>query len=209
MKNDSIRFLDDIQSSFKKMKVLTVTTVVSCAAICCVVALGAFWFALQQRDQIYVLDQGAVLSAFRADNQAQRDLEVENHVTRFHELFYNVAPNPNAINENTEKAFNLADASARTYFNDLSEAKFYSHLIQVNATQQISVDSIHVNMSVVPYRVRTFATRYIIRETNMTKYEMETTCEVIESVRSSKNPHGLIITKFNVEKDQPVKTIKR
>lgn len=207
--NDSIRFLEDIQSSFKKMKLLTLTAVSLCAIVAVASVIGAYWFSLQQRDQIYVLDQGSVLSAFRTNNEAQRDLEVIDHVTRFHELFYNVAPNINAINENTDKAFNLADASVRTYYNDLKEAKFYTNLIRNNITQQISVDSVHVNMDKVPYRVQTYCTRYIIRETNMTRYKMVTSCEVIESIRSTKNMHGLMITKFNMESDEVDKTTRR
>lgn len=211
--NDSIKFLENIQSSFKKLKLILWTFVTLCALVTLTVVIAdrvsyhRLTDALTSR--IYLLDQGSVLSASRADNQAQRDLEVIDHVTRFHELFFNMAPNVTAINQNLDKAFDLADASARTYYNDLSESKFYSHLIQVNATQQISVDSVAVNMNVIPYHVTTFASRYIIRESNITRYEMVTTCEVMESTRTTRNPHGLMMTKFFVEKDEVVETRRR
>ena len=204
--NDSIRFLEDIQSSFNKMKLLTFTAF----ALAGVVALGAvgmaFWYATQQREQIYVIDQGSVLIANRTENAAQRDLEVISHVTRFHELFYNNPPNINAINTNVDKAFDLADASARSYYNELKESKFYSTLIQRNMMQSILVDSVKVDMSRKPYHAVTYATRMIIRETNMSSYKMVTSCDVIESVRSPKNPNGLLITKFNLESDVLDKT---
>lgn len=207
--NDGIKFIADIESGFKKMKVVTV-----CAAVICIlVALGSvafsFAYAEKQKEQVYVLDEGSVLSAFRSDNNAQRDLEVIDHMTRFHELFFNMAPNITTINQNIDRALELADESAYNYYSDLKEQQYFSRLIQANATQQIIVDSVHVNVTSYPYAARTFASVYLVRESNITKYRFQSICALTEATRTQKNVHGLMIEKYNVEKYEKIETRNR
>ena len=207
--NDGIKFLSDISSSFKKMKFVSITA----AAICILVSLGSvafsFHYANAQKEQVYVLDEGSVLAAYRSDNSVQKDLEVINHCTRFHELFFNMAPNINTINQNVDRALELADESAYNYYSDLREQQYFSRLIQANATQQIVVDSVKVNVDSYPYAARTYASVYILRESNITKYEFRSLCGLHETNRTQTNPHGLMIERFQVEKFNKLETRKR
>lgn len=207
--NDGIQFLATIDSSFKKMKTVTFCSV----ALGVIVALGsaafAFKFANEQKEQVYVLDEGSVLSAYRTDNGVQKDLEVINHATRFHELFFNMAPNITSINQNVDRALELADESAYNYYSDLKEQQYFSRLVQANATQQIIVDSVKVNVSSYPYAARTYASVFIIRESNITKYEFQSLCGLHETTRTQTNPHGLMIERFQVEKFDKIETRKR
>lgn len=204
--NDSIKYLNNIKMSFNKMKTVTVAAVVACVVISLGSVAFAYRFATGQREQIYVLDDGSVLQAMRSNNMAQRDEECKEHVTRFHELFFNVSPNTETVNKNAAAALALADKSAYNYFNDLKEKQFYMRLIQNNATQQVIVDSINVNIGVKPYKAVTYLTRYYNRPSGITKYRMVTTCDLAESQRGPTNPHGLIIQRFTVVEDTELET---
>lgn len=209
MANDAIKFLGDIQSSFRSMKVVTLAALAACAFVCAVAVVSAMRYVDRSKSEIFILDEGAVLEARRAENNAQRDLEALDHVTRFHELFFNIAPNITMINQNISRALDLADESAYKYYNDLREQRYFTTLIDINATQQISVDSVKVDIMSYPYRAVAFASLYVARESNVTQYAIRTQCELTNVARTAKNPHGLMIHKFYATKPEFVETRAR
>lgn len=202
--NDAITFLENIQSGFKKMKLVTLVV----AGVCTIVSLGsiaaALWFAQSQREQVYVLDEGAVLSAFRTDNGAQRDLELGDQYKRFLQLFFNVAPNVTTIETNINQALELADESASNYYFDLREKQYYSRLINDGASQSIDIDSVKVNVFDYPYRAKAYGRLYTIRATNISETPFESSCVATESQRTQKNVHGLLISRWSIKFGEPV-----
>lgn len=209
MPNDAIKFLSDINTTQKTLKTVALVAVAAAAFTCIVAVAIATARVRQAAGTVYVLNEGAAMEANRADNKAQRDLEVINHVTRFHELFFNIAPNLTMINQNTARALELADESAYKYFNDLKEQRYYSTLININATQQIYVDSVKVDVAHYPYRAVTFASLYVVRETTATQYAIKTSCELTNVVRTPKNPNGLMMHKFYATKPELIETRNR
>ena len=207
--NSAIQFLADIQAGVRKNR----TASVAVALIAAVAVIGSlvytYTYTLSQKAQVYVLDDGAVLSAFKADNGVQKDLEIVNHMTRFHELLFNLSPNIEMINANARKALELADGSAYNFFRDLQEKQYYTRLININAVQQIQVDSVKFDLSVYPYEVQTYSSLYILRESVIAKYDYRTACEVVDVERSMTNPHGLLIQKFRETANNLVETRKR
>lgn len=207
--NSAIQFLADIQAGVRKNR----TASVAVALIAAVAVIGSlvytYTYTLSQKEQVYVLDDGAVLSAFKADNGVQKDLEIVNHMTRFHELLFNLSPNIEMINANARKALELADGSAYNFFRDLQEKQYYTRLININAVQQIQVDSVKFDLSVYPYEVQTYSSLYILRESVIAKYDYRTACEVVDVERSMTNPHGLLIQKFRETANNLVETRKR
>ena len=203
-----VQYFDDIESSFRKMKAVTVAAV----SLGIVVALGSlalsFWYVSSSSTQVYVLENGTALAARRSSNEAQRDLEARDHVIRFHELMFNLSPSKDAIERNVNAALNMADKSAYDFYKDLSEQRFYERMIQANISQQIAIDSVRVDMSHYPYSARVWATTYIIRESNVTSYSLRSSCLLIDGERSEVNPHGLTIQKFASEQ-QVIETRKR
>ena len=199
MPNDAIKFLSDINTTQKTLKTVALVAVAAAAFTCIVAVAIATGRVHQAAGTVYVLN----------DNKAQRDLEVINHVTRFHELFFNIAPNLTMINQNTARALELADESAYKYFNDLKEQRYYSTLININATQQIYVDSVKVDVAHYPYRAVTFASLYVVRETTATQYAIRTSCELTNVVRTPKNPNGLMMHKFYATKPELIETRNR
>ena len=106
----------DIEKSFRRQSLLTVVAVGGSLLLAIVVGLSALSFAEKQRSKIYVLDQGkSLLLALQTDAILSKDVEIRDHVTRFHELMFTLSPQKQTIQENLDRAFNLADRSAFEY----------------------------------------------------------------------------------------------
>ena len=112
----------DIEKSFSRMRGLSIVSVVASFVFALVVGVMAFNYAEQQRHKIYVLDQGkSLLLALQTDAIMSKDIEIRDHVTRFHELMFTLSPQKQTITENLDRALNLADRSAYDYSQDLAE----------------------------------------------------------------------------------------
>ena len=122
-----MKYFDTIEGSFKRTKFLTVSTLVAAA----VVALGSLFysasFVARHTDNIYLLDGngGAASATVSSSTAVDRELEVTDHVMRFHELMFNLSPSSDGIRRNVDRALVMCDKSAYDYYNDLSEKGYY------------------------------------------------------------------------------------
>lgn len=200
----------DIERSFKRLSLLTVVAVGGAFLFALVVGLRALTFAENQRQKIYVLDQGkSLLLALQTDAVLSKDVEIRDHVTRFHELMFTLSPQKQTIQENLDRAFNLADRSAFEYSQDLAEKGYYARIVGANISQQMLVDSVVFAGSGYPWQVRTYARQYVVRESTVSLYSFVSTCQVLEGRRSDVNPHGLLIERFKVISNDLIETRKR
>ncbi|MBR5925183.1 MAG: conjugative transposon protein TraK [Bacteroidales bacterium] len=200
----------DIEKSFRRQSVLTIVAVGGALVFALVVGLSALSFAERQRSKIYVLDQGkSLLLALQTDAVLSKDVEIRDHVTRFHELMFTLSPQKQTIQENLDRAFNLADRSAFEYSQDLAEKGYYSRIVSANISQQMLVDSVVFAGSGYPWQVKTYARQYVVRESKVSLYSFVSTCQVIEGRRSDANPHGLLIERFKVISNDLIETRKR
>lgn len=204
-----IKYFETIETSFRKLKFITLASIVSGVAI----ALGAVYIAgqhmLSNNDNIYVIDRGSAVMAARSGQDAYRDLEVKDHIERFHELMFNLSPNSESIKRNLDRALPMSDKSAYDYWSDLSERGFYSRIVSANISQEIVIDSVRVDMSSYPYQAKTYAKIFMLRESNITAYDFESSCRLVDVERSQSNPHGLMIEKFRVSKNENLGTRHR
>jgi conjugative transposon TraK protein len=166
--------------------------------------------AAMQR-HVYVLDNGKslMLALSQEDMMQNRPAEARHHVKMFHELFFTLSPDNDAINYNIRRAFYLSDKSAYNYFNDLKEAGYYRRLIANNILQWVQVDSISCNMETYPYQVKAFAQQIITRGSNVTRRSLVTACGLQNAQRSDNNPHGFLITDFKVVENNDLSREKR
>ncbi|MGE8555613.1 MAG: conjugative transposon protein TraK [Chryseobacterium jejuense] len=202
--------LRNIESSFKQIRLFTFVFAMLCFGVVGVVVFKSYQFAEQQRQKIYVLDNGkSLMVALSQDMSINRPVEAREHVRRFHELFFTIAPDKNAIESNVKRAFNLADQSAFNYYKDLQEKGYYNRIISGNIQQRIEVDSVVANFDSYPYGVKTYARQFIIRSSNLTIRNLVTNCSLVNSVRSDSNPQGFTIEKFNVLENRDVETVER
>ncbi|MGG7437414.1 conjugative transposon protein TraK [Chryseobacterium arthrosphaerae] len=202
--------LKNIESSFKKIRLFTLVFIVLCFGVVGVVVFKSYQFAEEQRQKIYVLDNGkSLMVALSQDMSINRPVEAREHVRRFHELFFTVAPDKNAIESNVKRAFNLADQSAFNYYKDLQEKGYYNRIISGNIQQRVEVDSLAADFDSYPYTVKTYARQFIIRSSNLTIRSLVTNCSLVNSVRSDSNPQGFTIEKFNVLENKDIETVER
>ena len=187
--------------------------VIAAISLSALVSIGAmalsFLFVKTSRDTVYVVDKGSTIMASIADGQVQRDLEIEDHVRRFHELMFNLAPSSESQKRNLEQALHMADRSAYDWWTDQSEAGYFQRLISANISQEIQIDSVKYSIQNYPYPARLYGKVYLTRESNITAFDFVSECRMTDVPRSRSNPHGLMIEKFAVKKYESLGTRKR
>lgn len=204
------KILKNIETSFRQIRLFTFIFALLCFGVVGIVVYKSYEFAEEQRQKIYVLDNGkSLMVALSQDMSLNRPVEAREHVRRFHELFFTIAPDKNAIESNVKRAFNLADQSAFNYYKDLAEKGYYNRIISGNIQQRIEIDSVSANFDSYPYQVQTFAKQFIYRSSNLTKRSLITSCLLVNSVRSDNNPQGFTMEKFNVIENKDIETVDR
>ena len=204
-----IKELTTIKSSMSNMRTAAISALVT-AGLVAVASTGlAIMFVRENSSNIYILDRGTAATASLGEADSQRELEVCDHVIRFHELMMNLSPSSDAIKTNIDRALTMSDRSAFNYWQDLSETGFYNRLVSANISQQFSLDSISTDIASYPYRSEVFGKLYLIRESNITAYRIRTSCQLVDIGRSKDNPHGLMIEQFRVVSNDKIGTRKR
>jgi conjugative transposon TraK protein len=202
--------LKNIESSFKQIRLFSIIFLCLCAAITGYAVWSSYNFAEVQRQKIYVLDSGkSLMLALSQDLSQNRPVEAREHVKRFHELFFTLSPDKEAIESNIKRALFLSDKSAFDYYSDLSEKGYFSRIVSGNINQTIQVDSVICNFDKYPYQVMTYAKQMIIRESNVTQRSLITKCQLLNSVRSDNNPQGFSIENFEIIENKDLKVINR
>ena len=204
-----IKHFNDIDQSFKAMKWVTAIGLAASA----VAMLGTVLLYISKTEAltgtIYVVDRGSAVMASRTHEDGYRDIEANDHVLRFHELMLNITPNSESIKRNLDRALILCDKSAYDYYMDLAEKGFYQRMISANITQEFVADSVKVDLESYPYKVRTYGKLYLMRESNINQYEFESEGQLVEVERSPSNPHGLMLERFHVTRNENIGTRRR
>ena len=202
--------LKNIESSFRHLRLFSMLFLGACTLISVAAVWTSYRFAEAQRQKIYVLDQGkSLILALSQDMAQNRPVEAREHVRRFHELFFTLAPDRAAIESNINRALFLCDKSAYHYSQDLQEKGYYNRVVAGNINQQVQVDSVVCDFDTYPYRVTTYARQMIIRESNVTERSLITRCNLINSVRSDNNPQGFTMERFEIVENRDLRVIAR
>lgn len=142
--------------------------------------------------------------ALAQDAAQNRPVEAREHVRRFHELFFSLAPDKEAIESNVARALALSDHSAYAYYRNLAERGYYNRIIGGNIIQRVEVDSIACDFDSYPYQVTTYARQHIIRASNLTLRSLVTHCTLRNTQRSDSNPQGFLIENFIVTENKDI-----
>jgi len=202
--------LKNIETSFRQIRFFGIVFVCLCAVVTGYSLFNAYRFAEKQRQKIYVLDGGkSLMLALSQDLSQNRPVEAKEHVKRFHELFFTLSPDKNAIESNIKRALFLVDKSAFGYYKDLQEKGYYNRIISGNINQNLQVDSVICNFNTYPYEVQTYSKQLIIRESNITERSLITRCNLSNSVRSDNNPHGFIMERFEIVENRDLRVLDR
>jgi conjugative transposon TraK protein len=202
--------LKNIETSFQQIRFFGIVFIILCTGITGYSVFSAYQFAEKQRQKIYVLDNGkSLILALSQDLSQNRPVEAREHIKRFHELFFTLSPDKDAIESNINRAMFLADRSVYTYYKDLIEKNYFNRVISGNINQTLQVDSVVIDFNNYPYSVSTYAKQIITRESNITRRSLVTKCRLINSVRSDNNPHGFMMENFEVLENRDIQTVNR
>ena len=184
--------LKNIETSFRHLRLFGIVYLCACTLLVGYSVWKAYGFAEAQRQKIYVLDEGkSLMLALSQDLEQNRPVEAREHVRRFHELFFSLAPDKSAIEGNIQRAMFLSDRSA------------YAHY------QRIGIDSVKCDFNSYPYEVVTYARLSIIREKSVTERSLVTRGRLLNSTRSDNNPHGFILEAFRVVENRDIRVYDR
>jgi conjugative transposon TraK protein len=202
--------LQNIESAFKAVRLALIAVVAACALVTVYALSSAHRMVAREREKIYVLDKGkSLILALSQDLQQNRPVEARDHVRMFHELFFTLSPDNEAIGQNLRRALFLADRSAYRYYKDLAESGYYKQLMSTSTYQYVSIDSMACDFESYPYSVVTYARQVIVRPSTTTVRRLVTACELSNAVRSDNNPHGFMLERFNVINNEDLSTQKR
>ncbi|HEY5325846.1 MAG TPA: conjugative transposon protein TraK [Mucilaginibacter sp.] len=185
--------LKNIETAFKHIKLFSYLLIGACTLISCFALFKSYQATDLAGRHIYILANGKALEAFAADRKDNIPVEARDHIRMFHHYFFTLDPDEKVIDANIGKALYLADESAKNQYNDLKEKSYYNNLITGNISQQITVDSIQLDINQYPYYFKCYATEKLIRSTSTVNRGLVTQGYLRNVTRSDNNPHGFLI----------------
>lgn len=202
--------LQNIQKAFALTRIYLILITVFALFVVGYAVYSSYEFAKEQRNKIYVLENGQpLLLALSHNVEDNRIAEAISHVRRFHEYFFTVSPEKSAIEYNINKALFLADNIAADYYIKLKEDGFYERIISAGIICEIVVDSVKIDDTTYPYKAYTYGKTSIIRSSSIVYRNLETECSLLNSTRTENNPHGFMIEKWRVVDNSDIKEVKR
>ena len=201
--------IKNIDTAFQYIRMFTVIVIISCVILCCFVTSKSYELTTNAGSRIYILANGKALEAYAADRKDNIPVEAKDHIRSFHQYFFTLDPDDKVIQQNITKALYMADASAKRAYDNLKENGYYSNVIAGNISQQISIDSISVNINQYPYSFRCYATEKIIRSTSIVDRSLVTIGYLRNVSRSDNNSHGFLIERWETLENKDIKTENR
>jgi conjugative transposon TraK protein len=199
----------NINTAFRQIKLFCIVLIMGYTAVTLFAIYKNFETQRQAQQKIYILSNGKVMEAYASDRKENIPVEARDHVKTFHQYFFTLDPDDKVIQANVGKALYLADGSAKREYDNLREHGFYSNIISGNISQEISVDSIEVNLDTYPYYFRCHATQSIIRATSIVSRALVTEGYLRNVSRSDNNPHGFLIERWSTMENKDIKVINR
>jgi conjugative transposon TraK protein len=199
----------NIDRAFKHIKVFSLFLIVACVLLSSFVMYNSYNLAARTQEKIYVLANGKALEAIAADRKDNIPVEARDHVRMFHHWFFTLDPDEKVIQANITKALYLADASAKKQYDNLKENSYFSNIMSGNISQEISVDSVYVDVNRYPFYFECYGTQKIIRPTTIVSRNLITKGWLRNVSRSDNNPHGFLIEKWETLENKDIKTDAR
>ncbi|HRI20396.1 MAG TPA: conjugative transposon protein TraK [Panacibacter sp.] len=201
--------LKNIDSAFKYIRGFCMLLVTGSLLLCGFAVYKTMQVMTDAKQKIYILANGKILETFAADRKDNIPVEARDHVKMFHQYFFTLDPDDKVIQTNLTKALYLADISAKREYDNLKENGYFSNIISGNISQQINVDSIHLDINQYPFYFRCYATEKIIRATSIVTRDLITEGNLRNVSRSDNNPHGFLIERWTTIENKDIKIENR
>jgi conjugative transposon TraK protein len=201
--------MKNIDTAFRHIRSFTLIVIVGCFTLCCFALNKSYRLVKEMQHKVYILANGKALEVYASERKDNIPAEANDHVKTFHQYFFTLDPDEKVIQSNITKALYLADASAKRAYDNLKENGYYSNIISGNISQQIKVDSVHLDVNQYPYYFRCYATQSIIRTTSIVLRSLLTEGFLRNVSRSDNNPHGFLIERWTTIENRDIKTENR
>lgn len=192
------RQLKNIDSAFKHIRLFCILMVLACTAISVLALFKSYRAVEAAQNRVYILANGKALEAYAADRKDNIPVEARDHVSTFHRYFFTLDPDDQVIKAQIGKALYLADQSAKAQYDNLREDGYYARLISANISQEISIDSVQLDMNRYPYYFRCYASQKLVRATSAVSRTLITEGFLRNVARSDNNPHGFLIERWQI-----------
>ena len=199
----------NIDSAFRYVRGFCLLIVAGSFSICCYAIYKTYQVMQASKETMYILANGKILEAVAGERKENIPVEARDHIKTFHQYFFTLDPDDKVIQSNVTKALYLADASAKTAYDNLKESGYYANVISGNISQTITVDSIQLNINNYPFYWRCYATETITRSTSIVTRDLITEGYLRTVSRSDNNPHGFLIEKWNTIENKDLKIENR
>lgn len=199
----------NIDTAFRAMRGMMVVVIVCCFLICLYSLYQNVQLASRAQDRVYVLASGKAVEVFASSRKENIGVEAKDHVAMFHTYFFSLDPDEKAISVNVRRALYMADASAKKQYDDLVETGYIAGIISGNISQQITIDSVRLELSQEPYSFRCFATLTITRPTSIVTRNLITQGLLRNVARSDHSPHGFLIERWETIENKDLKIESR
>lgn len=163
--------------------------------------IWAFNKISEERQNIYVLDNGVPMLVNRTNQIANRDVEYQSHIDIYHHLFFTLPPDDDFIKSNLSKAMYLIDETGLKQYNNLKEKSFYNQIISSSSVLSVKTDSVKVSPDL---SFTYYGTQRIDRKTSIIKRTLITSGYLKDVPRTVNNPHGLLITDWKTIKNTDI-----
>jgi conjugative transposon TraK protein len=188
--------LKNIDSAFRHIKLFSLVLILACVCIAGYSLYTSEKVLEKANQRIYILANGKVLEAIASDRKENIPVEARDHVRMFHYYFFSLDPDDQVIQANISKALYLADKSAKIQYDNLKENSYFSNLISGNISQEITIDSVRVDIDKYPIYFQCYAQQKIIRPSTIVTRSLLTEGYLRNVARSDHNPHGFLIEKW-------------
>ncbi|MDE3744038.1 conjugative transposon protein TraK [Maribacter polysaccharolyticus] len=194
-----------IKNIENKIKITMLTSILSFVAAI-IIALGAIYISYvnsqEERQKIYVLDNGVPILIKRTQVQENRMVEYKSHINLFHHLFFTVPPDNDFIKKNIEQSMYLIDDSGLKEYNNLRERGFYNQILSSSAVLSIITDSVLVDPVTLNFNY--YGKQRIDRKSSLIYRTLHTNGNLKEILRSENNPHGVLITDWRTVENKDI-----
>ena len=201
--------LRNIETAFSHIRIFSMILIMACVAICTYTLYKSYEMVTHIQERIYILSNGKALEAWSAERKDNIPVEARDHVRMFHLYFFTLDPDDKVIQANVTKALYLADASAKRQYDNLKENRYYSNVISGNISQEITTDSIRIDINQYPFYFRCYSKQRLIRTTSTVTRSLITDGYLRNVSRSDNNPHGFLIERWNTLENKDIKTETR
>ena len=199
----------NLETAFQQVRLFTIVVVAGSLVLCGFVVWQALRAIDRNQDRIYILESGKALVAMAGSRTENIPVEARDHIRSFHEAFFTLDPDEKVITAHLGKALYLADASARRVYEGLKESGYYNGIIAGNISQELTIDSIVLDMHAYPIPFRCYATEKIIRPTSLVTRNLVTEGQLRNTSRSDNDPHGFLIERWAILDNHDLKIESR